>query len=96
MGSEEEPNAPEDDQEPRDQRTGGVNGDNGVTRLIINIAGCCLERKAIDDGSVDRAEQATAFDPTEPNGEYRCTSREHTFIRTSEGRNEGIVGVVVW
>lgn len=38
----------------------------------VDIDGCCLDgKKGPDDGSVDRAAQATAFDSTAPNGTYK-------------------------
>ncbi|CAM9500108.1 unnamed protein product, partial [Ectocarpus sp. 12 AP-2014] len=46
-----------------------VGGGNGAW-LTVDMAHCCLARKATDSGSVDRAVNASAFDPTSPNGEY--------------------------
>ncbi|CAM9756483.1 unnamed protein product, partial [Ectocarpus fasciculatus] len=46
-----------------------VGGGKGAW-LTVDMAHCCLARKATDDGSVDRAANASAFDPTSPNGEY--------------------------
>ncbi|CBJ32832.1 Hypothetical leucine rich repeat protein [Ectocarpus siliculosus] len=46
-----------------------VGGGNGAW-LTVDMAHCCLARKATDDGSVDRAVNASAFNPTSPNGEY--------------------------
>lgn len=46
-----------------------VGGGEGAW-LTVDTAHCCLARKATDDGSVDRAVKASAFDPTSPNGEY--------------------------
>ncbi|CAM9380917.1 unnamed protein product, partial [Ectocarpus sp. 13 AM-2016] len=46
-----------------------VDGGNGAW-LTVDMAHCCLARKATDSGSVDRAVNASAFDPTSPNGEY--------------------------
>ncbi|CAM9154523.1 unnamed protein product [Ectocarpus sp. 4 AP-2014] len=46
-----------------------VGGGNGAW-LTVDMAHCCLARKATDGGSVDRAVNASAFDPTSPNGEY--------------------------
>ena len=54
---------------------GSGGGDGGgrtnAVRPTVDIRDCCLERKAtMDDVSVDRAANATAFDPTDPNGCY--------------------------
>lgn len=46
-----------------------VGGGNGAW-LTVDMAHCCLARKTTNDGSVDRAINASAFDPTSPNGEY--------------------------
>ena len=51
---------------------GGGGGGGGGRRAwrTIDMKDCCLARKAADDGSKDRASNASAFDPTAPNGDY--------------------------
>ncbi|CAM9273249.1 unnamed protein product, partial [Hapterophycus canaliculatus] len=47
----------------------GRGGGRGTPRTI-DMAHCCLARKVVDDGSVDRAANASRFDSIAPNGSY--------------------------
>lgn len=48
----------------------GVGGQGKRAWRTIDMAHCCLARKASDDGPKDRASNASAFNPTAPNGDY--------------------------
>lgn len=64
-----------DKNEVCDGRRGGSGDRSGMGRSI-DIANCYLERKVVENGSIDRAATAAAFDSAGPNGNYRCVWRE--------------------